>query len=508
MLYVIKVNIILALLCLLFQVVMHRDTFFGVRRAMLWGIYLTAFLLPLCDVQSLMQGDATTMQLAADYATYVLPTLDDTATRVAAMSVQQEEPGCGMWFVGMIVLWGIIYLVPVAWMTLKFLWQIVYMIYLRCTCKREGAFFRYPRPCSPFSFGPWIFLHPDGMDEQTMREVLIHEQTHVRQWHTADILFSQLVCILFWWNPAAWIMRREVRMNLEFIADKAVSDALSPSPGEELGMSLALKAYQYRLLGFTTQKNVATIANNFNVLPLKRRIKMMNLRRTRRTEMVKYILFVPIAAALLLLSNVDALARTIADEASTVGRIYLLNGRLSSESEINQHKDIVKVRALDLNEAQEKYGQRGLEEGVVEYYTRDALTSDDKIYTEVEQMPNFPGGDQILYKWLAEHIKYPAVAQEAGIQGQTFVSFVVEKDGSISEVSAHRTADQNSGHMLAKFFKTTKRTQPSQKIENGEVYLDKEVMRVVSSMPRWKPGLQDGKLLRVRYILPVTFRLQ
>lgn len=235
---------------------------------------------------------------------------------------------------------------------------------------------------------------------------------------------------------------------------------------------------------------------------------MMNLRRTRRTEMVKYILFVPIAAALLLLSNVDALARTIADEASTVGRIYLLNGRLSSESEINQHKDIIKVRALDLNEAQEKYGQRGLEEGVVEYYTRDALTSDDKIYTEVEQMPNFPGGDQILYKWLAEHIKYPAVAQEAGIQGQTFVSFVVEKDGSISEVSAHRTADQNSGHMLAKFFKTTKRTQPSQKIENGEVYLDKEVMRVVSSMPRWKPGLQDGKLLRVRYILPVTFRLQ
>ena len=80
----------------------------------------------------------------------------------------------------------------------------------------------------------------------------------------------------------------------------------------------------------------------------------MNLRRTRRTEMVKYILFVPIAAALLLLSNVDALARTIADEASTVGRIYLLNGRLSSESEIKQLKDIIKVRALDLNEAQEK----------------------------------------------------------------------------------------------------------------------------------------------------------
>ena len=169
MLYLIKVNIILALLCLLFQVVMHRDTFFGVRRAMLWGIYLTAFLLPLCDVQLWMQNDAATMHLASDYATYVLPTLDVSAVRVAAMGIQPKEPGCGMWFVGMLALWGIIYLIPVVWMTLKLLWQFTYIIYLRCTCRWEGSYFRYPRPCSPFSFGSWIFLHPDGMDEQTLR---------------------------------------------------------------------------------------------------------------------------------------------------------------------------------------------------------------------------------------------------------------------------------------------------------------------------------------------------
>ena len=363
MIYLIKLNLILALLCLLFQVLMHRDTFFGVRRLMLWGIYATAFLLPLCDVQALLTADTAATDMAEAYASYVLPTIEVTAMRVSTLGIEQSEPGCGMWFVGMMALWAILYLIPVVWMTLKLLWQIAYIIYLRCTCPLltqlpspfgEGAGVRrFPRPCSPFSFGPWIFIHPEGLDEQTLREVLIHEQAHMRGWHTLDILFSQVVCILFWWNPAAWLMRREVRMNLEFIADKAVADYLMQaplsSPVGDTALSTAankrteapsgtvggayssrtvwgagssgscvassLKAYQYRLLGFSLQKNVATIANNFNVLPLKRRIIMMNLRRTRRTGMVKYILFVPVAAAMLLLSNIDSLARTIADKA-------------------------------------------------------------------------------------------------------------------------------------------------------------------------------------------------
>ena len=573
MLYLIKVNIILALLCLLFLVVMHRDTFFGVRRAMLWGIYLTALLLPLWNVQSWLQGDTAAMHVASDYATYVLPSLEVTATRVASMGIHQQEPGCGLWFVGMLALWGLIYLIPVVWMTLKLLWQFAYILYIRCTCRREGAYFRYPRPCSPFSFGPWIFLNPDGMDEQTQREVLIHEQAHIRGWHTLDILFSQLVCILFWWNPATWVLRREVRLNLEFIADKAVADFLSPSLGEGTGVDPALKAYQYRLLGFATQTNVATIANNFNVLPLKRRIVMMNLKRTRRTGMVKYILFVPAAAALLLLSNVDALARSIKAKVKPLAHIeqaittpqtiasvmedvqptaekpiveqieliveetsdvqdsvvseatspkalnlvhlhdkalWVIDNIVSTKEDAAKLNadDIESIAVLEDSAATSVWGSRGAN-GVIVIKTKNAsMDGGDAIYAEVEQMPNFPGGDNILYKWLTENIKYPAVAQEVGIQGQTFVSFIVEKDGSISEVSAHRTADPNAGHLLAKVIKTTKRKQPNQEIENGEMYLDKEVMRVVSWMPRWQPGEQDGKPVRVRFTLPVVFRLR
>jgi hypothetical protein len=474
MLYIIKVNLILALLCLLFQVLMHRDTFFGVRRLMLWGIYATAFLLPLCDVQALLTADTAATDMAEGYASYVLPTIEVTAMRVSTLGIEQSEPGCGMWFVGMMALWAILYLIPVVWMTLKLLWQIAYIIYLRCTCPLikqlpspfgEGVGVRcFPRPCSPFSFGPWIFIHPDGMDEQTLREVLIHEQAHVRGWHTLDILFSQVVCILFWWNPAAWLMRREVRMNLEFIADKAVADSLSPIP-----MGGALKAYQYRLLGFATQTNVATIANNFNVLPLKRRIKMMNLQRTRRTGMVKYLLFVPAVAALLLLSNIDALAR-----------------------------------AKDVN--------------VQEPLT--VVDGGDPIYEKVDKLPQYAGGEQALYRALAESIRYPEVAQEWGVQARVFIQFVVEKDGTLSDIKVLSAKDPVSGQVLPEIFMTSKADgQTPEEAENAQRKAEKqteglkaikaEAVRAVKQLPgRWQPGKQGGKPVRVRFLLPVMFRLR
>lgn len=578
MLYVIKLNIILALLCLLFQVLMHRDTFFGVRRAMLWGIYLTAFLLPLWNVQYWLQEDAAAMNVASDYATYVLPSLEVTATRVAAMGIQQEEPGCGMWFVGVLAIWGLLYLIPVVWMSAKLLWQFAYIIYLRCTCLPslarpagtldpsrtgeglgKGLFYSFPRPCSPFSFGPWIFIHPDGMDEQTLREVLIHEQAHVRGWHTLDILFSQVVCILFWWNPAAWLMRREVRMNLEFIADKAVADSLSPIP-----MGGALKAYQYRLLGFATQTNVATIANNFNVLPLKRRIIMMNLRRTRRTGMVKYILFVPVAAAMLLLSNIDSLARTIADNvkkpielvddnASSQYRTYSLDLTKGPYSSANlkkwegksltalivDGKPVTEVtpltgqwlESIDISnvtitedaegnitqmELRTKKVAANADEPAVKTVVQSLYEADDNIYENVEQMPEYSGGEAALYQFIAQNIRYPKAAMDWGVQGRVFVHFIVEKDGTLSNISASKVVDPESGQELADVVVMAYSQKPTpEQIEaakhraEGVKALKAEAERAVKALPeRWKPGKQHGQPVRVSFHLPVSYRLR
>ena len=104
-----------------------------------------------------------------------------------------------------------------------------------------------------------------------------------------------------------------------------------------------------------------------------------------------------------------------------------------------------------------------------------------KVFDVVEEMPSFPGGQGALMQYLASNIKYPVVAQENGVQGRVIVSFVVERDGSISDVKVARSVD------------------PS---------LDREAQRVDKSMPRWKPGKQNGSAVRVKYTVPVVFRLQ
>ena len=107
---------------------------------------------------------------------------------------------------------------------------------------------------------------------------------------------------------------------------------------------------------------------------------------------------------------------------------------------------------------------------------------EDVIFQVVESMPEFPGGQPALFKYLAENVKYPVIAQENGIQGRVICQFVVNKDGSIVDVVAVRSS--------------------------GEASLDKEAIRVIKSMPKWKPGKQRGKPVRVKYTVPVNFRLQ
>lgn len=122
----------------------------------------------------------------------------------------------------------------------------------------------------------------------------------------------------------------------------------------------------------------------------------------------------------------------------------------------------------------------------VEAYTPPAVVEEEEessqqIFTVVETMPEFPGGQSALLQYLAKSIKYPVIAQENGIQGRVSCSFVVNKDGSIVDAEVIRGVD------------------PS---------LDKEALRVINSMPKWSPGKQRGKPVRVKYTVPVTFRLQ
>ncbi len=144
---------------------------------------------------------------------------------------------------------------------------------------------------------------------------------------------------------------------------------------------------------------------------------------------------------------------------------------------INIVEDDVIVESVEINTEDDKN-----KEVVIQAPVAAPIEEEDNVvFQVVETMPSFPGGDQALFKFLGDNVKYPVIAQENGIQGRVICQFVVNKDGSIVDVEVVRPVD------------------PS---------LDKEAIRVIKSMPNWSPGKQRGKSVRVKYTLPVNFKLQ
>ena len=141
-------------------------------------------------------------------------------------------------------------------------------------------------------------------------------------------------------------------------------------------------------------------------------------------------------------------------------------------------QDDVEVEDIEINA---EVDQQEVIEEYVPVEVEEEEVQEQEIFQIVEEMPSYPGGEQKLMEYVAKNIKYPQIARETGIQGRVFVGFVVEPDGSVSNVKVLRG------------------------IGGG---CDEEAVRVVKSMPKWKPGKQRGKAVRVSYMLPVNFKLQ
>ena len=146
---------------------------------------------------------------------------------------------------------------------------------------------------------------------------------------------------------------------------------------------------------------------------------------------------------------------------------------------LNVVEDNVETESIEVNAEDDK-----AEEVVIAAPVEAPVEEEEEevVFVVVESMPEFPGGQQALFKYLSENVKYPVIAQENGIQGSVICQFVVNKDGSIVDVEVVRSG--------------------------GDPSLDKEAIRVIKSMPKWKPGKQRGKAVRVKYTVPVNFKLQ
>lgn len=535
--YFLKINVAIALFYAFYRLFFYKDTFFTWRRAALLCFFAISAVYPLLNIQTWITEQEPMVAMADLYADIVLPEFTITPEQATSdwKTLLLQTVGFAYW--GMVIV-----------LAIRFFIQLAGIIRLAFRCQKAkigNTNVHLLRQASgPFSFFHWIFIHTTSHTEDELSEILTHEQTHANQWHSIDVLVSEIVCIFCWFNPFAWLMKREIRTNLEYLADNRVLETGHDS-----------KAYQYHLLGLSHHKAAATIYNSFNVLPLKKRIKMMNKKRTREIGRTKYLMFLPLAALLMIISNIEAVARTTKEMAkdvieaveenlasnSTTPEMEVATEAIPVETPISQQdkdklvtykgkvvdKDGKPVEGAELLidgshklpqdqsfvtdkngnfsfmafenahigviwNKNDKYMLKGIRYDQKER-TNLKIVMDDQwqnppsndpnnpVFEVVEIMPEFPdGGMSGLMQFLSKNIQYPINAQKNHTQGRVTVQFVVNKDGSISEPKIIRGVDPD---------------------------LDGEAIRVISLMPKWKPGMQKGQPVRVKYTVPVMFRL-
>lgn len=425
MLYLLQVNVGLILFYALYKLVCTWDTFFRSRRFILIVSLVLPFILPFIDVREWLESrDRMIMLTHFDYSA-VLPEIVvgseavETGNRVFVLSE---------WI-------GYLYLAGVVALLVRLAVQ-AFSLYRLIVCMPEkeinGVRIKCLNdPSGPFSFFGWIFMNPAAVKEDEISEILTHEMAHVKQYHSVDVLLAEMVSICCWMNPFAWLLKREVRLNLEFLADRKVMEA-----------GFTTKSYQYHLLGLAYNHKYG-LSNNFNFSHLKQRIIMMNKKKSNAAGHIKYALFVLPAFALLVAGNISC-------------------SQDASQTE-DAKEEVVAPVSPEAKEA-----------------PADS-TAKEEVFMVAEQMPEFPGGMKEMLKFLQENVKYPENAMKNNVQGRVIVQFVIEKDGTPTEFKVLRSVDPD---------------------------LDAEALRVMKAMPKWKPGMQKGQVVRVKFTVPVSFKLQ
>ena len=370
LMYFLKVNIAIALFYLFFRLAFYNDTFWKTRRFYLVFSMLLSFAYPFISLTGWLEKQEPMQKIVVNYRQ--LQGITVTAGSASTLTIEN-------------VLLAVYALVSVI-LLMKMLMQLVSI--LRWKMKGEKQLLQgteiiaIKETITPFSFFNIIFINPSLHNGHDTNQILTHELTHARQVHSMDVLISEMLTIICWINPAAWLLRREVRQNLEFLADNSVLESGFDS-----------KNYQYHLLQLSYQTPEIKLGNKFNVAPLKKRITMMNQQKTKKAGIMKYSLIVPLALALVLSSNAQTIVNSAKKTAATKTKVA------SQPSKKNQ------------------------------------------VYNVVEKMPQYPGGETALLNYINKNIKYPKTAQDRGIQGKVILRFVVNSIGKVEKAEILRSLD-------------------------------------------------------------------
>ena len=423
---------------------------------------------------------------------------------------------------------GGIYLIGVGVMTLLFLIKLgkLIMLIIRspkrkmsgCTAVFTG------REQGSFSFFRYAIFPNENVDPDIMR----HEMSHISHHHSWDILFAEVMMILQWFNPFIYLYKKELQSLHEYQADRDV-----------VATGVDKKNYMMLILQQCTAVDFSGMSNNFSLILTKKRIKMITRNEKAKGLWWRLLATLPVLAVLLIANTKVAAQEKKTENVFTIqfGDFELFNDdgtQMQLKDTVVYYEDGTYTK-FESSEAVDpftgelrktftvkNYTAEGMPNPNIDFtirevekhgdtmmYSMDPFTisgdivnklknkimtdedidvkvtkvgcvDNDTVYQIVEEIPQFPGGENALMEYVSKNVVYPEEAKEKEIQGRVFISFVVEKDGSIGEVKVLRG------------------------IGGG---CDEEAARVISSMPKWKPGKQKGEFVRVSYQIPIMFKL-
>ncbi|MBR6842757.1 MAG: TonB family protein [Prevotella sp.] len=444
LIYDLKVAVLLAIFYMFYRLMLARETFHRVNRIVLLATAIASFVLPLCVIT---MHETVTMEM--DMSLLATDVSTDAITYKAP-----SEPATPWWQIVLPTLF-IIGMVATLGHTLLSLFRIIRMIrHSEQHPQDDGTTICVSANAkvAPFSWMHYIVMN--RMDyEAHDNAILTHERGHIRLHHSWDLILVDTLTSLQWFNPAMWMLRSDLRAIHEYEADGVVlSQGINP------------RQYQYLLITKAASIGGYSLANGISHSTLKNRINMMLHTQSPRRSLLKLLALLPIVAVTLAV-NAETVTEYVYDKPQN--QVPVKKGNKAGTIKLGKQEIKVEKAEPSVQVHTE------LKESV------DSTHQD--VFNVVEDMPQFPGGATKLFEYLAQNINYPTEAEKANIQGRVIVTFVVEKDGSISNAEV------------------VKSVAPS---------LDAEALRVINAMPNWIPGKQNGKEVRVKYTVPISFHLQ
>lgn len=331
---------------------------------------------------------------------------------------------------------------------------------------------------APFSWCRYVVMSRRDWDESGQM-ILTHELQHLGLRHWIDLLVAQLIGIIQWYNPAAWLMREELKTVHEYQADRAV-----------ISSGVGVRDYQMLLIKKAVGARFPSLANSLNHSKLKKRITMMYNQNNSASRRLRALALVPALGIAVAVTNLDAVASVLSDTASAViiesedePQTFTDNLAVSDEAIALEEMMVVADKNTQNSSDEQTSEPAPVAESVAEPVKEEktAATAANEVYTVVEKKPQFPGGEAAMMKYVGENIRYSENAFKNKVQGRVIVQFVVQKDGKVGEVKILRGSDEE---------------------------LNNEAVRVIKSLPDFTPGEMDGKPVSVWYTFPVVFKIK